>query len=103
MVVGGSSAKCKGCGYEYKQEKGDPDFPVPPGVSFQALPADYICPVCGGAKNQFEANMKVVAGFAENQQYGLGGNSLTEGQKSGLIYGALAFGFFFFLSGYFLQ
>jgi hypothetical protein len=42
----------------------------------------------------------VVAGFAENQRYGLGTNSMTEGQKSGLIYGALAAFFVLFLAGY---
>lgn len=41
--------------------------------------------------------MKVVAGFAENQQYGLGTNSMTESQKSLLIYGSLAFFFILFL------
>jgi len=45
----------------------------------------------------------VIAGFAENQGYGLGGNSLTSGQKSALIYGSLLVGFSFFIFGYFLQ
>jgi hypothetical protein len=43
--------------------------------------------------------VKVVAGFAENQQYGLGTNSMTESQKSLLIYGALALFFLLFLAG----
>ncbi|GIM11288.1 hypothetical protein Vretimale_14783, partial [Volvox reticuliferus] len=103
MVIGSGSATCKGCGYEYKPEKGDPDFPVPPGVSFQALPDDYVCPICGAPKSKFESRMKVVAGFAENQKYGLGGNSMTESQKSLLIYGALAVFFILFLAGYALE
>lgn len=44
--------------------------------------------------------MKVVAGFAANQGYGLGTNSMTGEQKTGLIYGALAFFFVLFLLGY---
>ncbi len=103
MVIGNGSATCKQCGYEYKPEKGDPDFPVPPGVTFANLPADYVCPTCGAPKMSFESRMKVVAGFAENQKYGLGGNSMTEGQKSGLIYGALAVFFALFLAGYALD
>ncbi len=42
----------------------------------------------------------MVAGFAENQRYGLGTNSMTEAQKSLLIYGSLAVFFVLFLSGY---
>lgn len=35
MVIGSGTAQCKGCGYEYTPEKGDPDFPIPKGVRFQ--------------------------------------------------------------------
>jgi hypothetical protein len=35
MVIGSGTAVCKGCGYEYTPDKGDPDFPVPKGVLFQ--------------------------------------------------------------------
>jgi hypothetical protein len=45
----------------------------------------------------------VVAGFAENQRYGLGTNSMTGSQKLLLIYGALAVFFILFLSGYALD
>jgi hypothetical protein len=44
-------------------------------------------------------NLQVVAGFAENQQYGLGTNSMTGEQKSLLIYGVLALFFILFLGG----
>jgi hypothetical protein len=65
----------------------------------QDLPEDYNCPICGAEKAKFESRVKVVAGFAENQQYGLGTNSMTESQKSLLIYGALALFFLLFLAG----
>ncbi|KAF6250710.1 hypothetical protein COO60DRAFT_1622804 [Scenedesmus sp. NREL 46B-D3] len=103
MVIGSGTAVCKGCGYEYSPDKGDPDFPVPRGVLFQDLPEDYNCPICGAEKAKFESRVKVVAGFAENQQYGLGTNSMTESQKSLLIYGALALFFLLFLAGYALE
>lgn len=35
MVIGSGTAECKGCGYKYAPEKGDPDFPIPRGVLFQ--------------------------------------------------------------------
>ena len=37
--------------------------------------------------------------YCSSAGYGFGGNTLTSGQKSGLIYGALAVFFFIFLSG----
>jgi rubredoxin len=103
MVIGSGTAQCKGCGYEYTPDKGDPDFPIAKGTRFQDLPEDYNCPICGAPKDRFESRVKVVAGFAENQQYGLGTNSMTESQKSLLIYGALAFFFLLFLAGYALN
>lgn len=103
MVIGKGSATCKGCGFEYTPEKGDPEFPIAKGINFQELPAEYCCPICGAPKDNFVSQLKVVAGFAANQKYGLGTNSMTEGQKSGLIYGALAFFFALFIAGYGLE
>lgn len=100
MVVGTGEATCKSCGYDYSPQKGDPEYPVSPGTQFQQLPSDWQCPVCGSEKKQFILKQRQVAGFAENQGYGLGTNSMTEGQKSGLIYGSLAAFFLLFLAGY---
>jgi rubredoxin len=33
----------------------DPDRPIPPGVAFEALPEDWVCPVCGDPKSLFVA------------------------------------------------
>ncbi|GJN35168.1 hypothetical protein PR202_gb23915 [Eleusine coracana subsp. coracana] len=95
--------ECRSCGYRYDQAAGDPSYPVPPGLPFAQLPDDWRCPTCGAAQSFFESKSVEIAGFAENQQFGLGGNSLTSGQKGLLIYGSLFLGFLFFLSGYFLQ
>lgn len=69
----------------------------------QSLPEDWYCPICGADKNKFQSKAKEIAGFAENQRYGLGTNSLTGGQKSLLIFGSLLAFFFLFLAGYFIQ
>lgn len=69
----------------------------------QALPEDWYCPICGADKGKFQSKAKEIAGFAENQKYGLGTNSLTGGQKSLLIFGSLFAFFFLFLAGYFIQ
>ena len=52
----------------------------------QGLPEDWNCPICGAEKDKFQSKAKEIAGFAENQKYGLGTNSLTGGQKSLLIF-----------------
>jgi len=100
MVVGSGEASCTGCGYEYRPGQGDPEFPVAKGTLFQDIPADYICPICGATKDKFEAKVKVVAGFAENQQYGFGTNGMTSEQKQLWIWGAFGVFFLFFIAGY---
>jgi flavin reductase (DIM6/NTAB) family NADH-FMN oxidoreductase RutF/rubredoxin len=46
--------RCTICGYIYDPEKGDPESGIPPGTRFEELPDDWICPVCGATKDQFE-------------------------------------------------
>jgi flavin reductase (DIM6/NTAB) family NADH-FMN oxidoreductase RutF/rubredoxin len=45
---------CQVCGYVYDPAAGDPDNGVEPGTAFEDVPADWVCPVCGAAKDQFE-------------------------------------------------
>jgi len=45
---------CKVCGYVYDPEKGDPDSGIEPGTSFEDLPDDWVCPLCGAPKEEFE-------------------------------------------------
>jgi rubredoxin/flavin reductase (DIM6/NTAB) family NADH-FMN oxidoreductase RutF len=44
---------CNVCGYVYEPAKGDPDNGVAPGTAFEALPDDWVCPVCGAGKEDF--------------------------------------------------
>lgn len=46
--------KCEVCGYVYDPEKGDPDGGIEPGTAFEDIPDDWVCPVCGVSKDQFE-------------------------------------------------
>ena len=46
--------ECSICGYVYDPADGDPDSSVEPGVPFEDLPDDWVCPVCGASKDQFE-------------------------------------------------
>jgi flavin reductase (DIM6/NTAB) family NADH-FMN oxidoreductase RutF/rubredoxin len=45
--------KCPACGYIYDMSTGDPDNGIKPGTSFNDLPDDWTCPVCGMEKEDF--------------------------------------------------
>lgn len=46
--------KCRVCGYVYDPGKGDPEGKVAPGTDFEDIPDDWVCPICGASKDQFE-------------------------------------------------
>ena len=46
--------RCTVCGYCYDPEKGDPDNGIDPETDFEDLPDDWVCPVCGAEKDDFE-------------------------------------------------
>ncbi len=45
---------CTVCGYEYDPAMGDPDGDIPDDTPFADLPDDWVCPVCGVGKEDFE-------------------------------------------------
>lgn len=45
--------ECHICGYAYDPEVGDPDNGINPGTSFEAIPDDWECPICGATKESF--------------------------------------------------
>jgi rubredoxin len=46
--------ECLPCGYIYDPAQGDPERGIPGGTPFEELPDDWVCPVCGVGKDQFE-------------------------------------------------
>ena len=46
---------CTVCAYVYDPEQGDADSGIEPGTPFEDIPEDWICPVCGATKDQFES------------------------------------------------
>ncbi len=46
--------ECPVCGYIYDPAQGDPENNVPPGTPFEKLVDDWVCPVCGASKDQFD-------------------------------------------------
>ncbi len=45
---------CTVCNYIYNPEEGDPDSGIKPGTAFEDLPDDWVCPLCGVGKEDFE-------------------------------------------------
>lgn len=45
---------CVVCGYVYDPEKGEPDAGIAPGTKWEDVPEDFVCPLCGVGKDQFE-------------------------------------------------
>ena len=45
--------ECQVCGYIYDPEQGDETGGIAPGTSFDNIPDDWVCPVCGAEKSQF--------------------------------------------------
>jgi rubredoxin len=45
---------CTVCGYIYDEAAGDPDNGIAPGTKFEDVPDDWVCPLCGVPKSDFE-------------------------------------------------
>lgn len=45
---------CTVCGWVYDEAKGDPDSGIKPGTLWKDVPDDWVCPVCGAAKSDFD-------------------------------------------------
>ena len=46
--------KCTLCDYVYDPADGDPDSGMAPGTAFEDLPAGWVCPWYGAAKDSFK-------------------------------------------------
>lgn len=46
--------QCTVCGYIYDEDDGDPESDILPGTRWENLPDEWVCPVCGTVKNEFE-------------------------------------------------
>ena len=44
---------CDMCGYVYDPEMGDAVGDITAGTAFEDLPDDWVCPICGAAKDEF--------------------------------------------------
>lgn len=52
-TTGMKKYRCDICGYVYDPDVGDDAAGIAAGTSFDDLPDDYECPVCGASKDEF--------------------------------------------------
>lgn len=45
---------CLVCNYIYDEKEGDPEHGISPGTPFSELPDDWVCPLCGAPKSEFQ-------------------------------------------------
>lgn len=46
--------KCSVCDWIYDPAVGDPEGGIAPGTAFEDIPDDWVCPLCGVGKDDFE-------------------------------------------------
>ena len=46
--------RCKVCDWIYDPATGDPDNGVAAGTAWEAVPEDWVCPICGAGKDEVE-------------------------------------------------
>ncbi len=54
MTEYGNAYICAACGWIYDPKQGDPDGGIAPGTPWEEIPENWICPVCGTGKDDFE-------------------------------------------------
>lgn len=45
---------CTVCDWVYDPEIGDPEHGIAPDTKFEDIPDDWVCPLCGVGKEDFE-------------------------------------------------
>lgn len=45
---------CTVCGFVYDEAAGIPEDGINPGTVWADIPKDWVCPLCGAAKSEFE-------------------------------------------------
>ena len=46
--------RCTVCDWIYDPAVGDPEGGIAAGTAFEDIPNDWVCPLCGVGKDQFE-------------------------------------------------
>ena len=49
---------CSFCGYEYDPARGESECGIAENTDFEDLPCDFVCPMCGAEKTDFDAEAR---------------------------------------------
>ena len=52
---------CSVCGYVYSEAQGIPEAGIAPGTRWAELPEDWVCPLCGATKSEFQEQTETAA------------------------------------------
>ena len=52
---------CSICGFIYDEAKGIPEAGIAPGTRWEELPDDWVCPLCGATKSEFEKQGEIAS------------------------------------------
>jgi len=52
---------CGVCGFVYDESAGDPEHGIASGTKWDDLPAEWVCPLCGATKSDFEEQKQSAA------------------------------------------
>lgn len=75
---------CRACGLIYDEEKGDADSGLAPGTRFEDIPDDWVCPLCGVVKADFEPYVAVMVPAAASPQPSVS-SPMPVSQRSGIV------------------
>ena len=56
---------CSICGFIYDESTGSPETGIDPGTKWEDVPADWVCPLCGATKGEFEEEEAAAAAAPE--------------------------------------
>jgi len=60
---------CSVCGYVYDEAIGIPEADIAPGTKWEDLPEDWVCPICGATKAEFEKYGETTAPAAKKPNF----------------------------------
>ena len=79
---------CTICGYVYDEAVGIPESGIAPGTTWENLPPDWTCPLCGAPKSDFqqqtEKKLPIVQPVAATEAHTDGERELSFGELSAL-------------------
>ncbi|MEX3969599.1 FAD-dependent oxidoreductase [Paraburkholderia caribensis] len=74
---------CRACGLIYDEELGDEDSGLAPGTRFEEIPDDWMCPLCGVTKADFEPYEVIAEALADEGQDGV--VTVKRGTEPGIV------------------